>query len=608
MPWPRTDMVTAGGRTVPLAQVYATILTVVARDAAQRREPASPSRLILTVPAGSAGREFAALHAAAQEAGLPVPEFVAKPLAAACYLAADTSPGQCVAILDVGGGSIGAAVLRRTQDGFEFAGEPGGLARVTDDEPALTLRQGTYELLATIAAAGLTPSQLTAIHVTGEASQTLQATDLITQILSTKPHLAPNSQAAAVLGALDARNIAHEADPSAMAFIPSRSETTASATAVDSSAGTVSPHGPSRRTLLIASLGLGSVAAVGLGADLLRTTRRPPVALPIILKGITDGVTSVVFSPDGKTLAVGGADSKVRLWDMTAPRITASRTIKLPFSSEVNTMSVSPDSTTLAVAGNWVFFYDLATGQMHPAALKTAGDIACAAFSPDGKTIAGGCSDYTVRLWEVATRRPIAALTGLADYIVSVAFSPDGKIVAGCSYEEAQIWDVATRRATATLKPTASSDAFVVFSPDGKTLVSGGGDTGLAPHRAIDLWDVATGHHRAAIILPGHTFGVTSVVFTPDGRTIIGAGAPVDPVIDAGSGMPSRGAILQWDIATRQTIAVVPAPAPTGPLDINSGQYLISALALSPDGRILAAGGSDGTVHLLSTSASKLKT
>ena len=109
------DTVTVGGTAFSLTGVFAAILAAVARAAARGREPAFPDRLVLTYPAAREGRELAVLRAAAHEAGLPVPEIVPEPIAAAWELAADARPGQLVAIFEVGN-SMDAAVLRRNQD------------------------------------------------------------------------------------------------------------------------------------------------------------------------------------------------------------------------------------------------------------------------------------------------------------------------------------------------------------------------------------------------------------------------------------------------------------------------------------------------------------
>lgn len=96
------SMVTVGGAALALAQVYAALLTAVAREAARLREPSIPDWLVLTYPAAWEQRERAVLRSAARNAGLPAPAFVAEPVAASWELAADCTPGQVVAILDVG--------------------------------------------------------------------------------------------------------------------------------------------------------------------------------------------------------------------------------------------------------------------------------------------------------------------------------------------------------------------------------------------------------------------------------------------------------------------------------------------------------------------------
>ncbi|MBE9058204.1 PD40 domain-containing protein [Sphaerospermopsis sp. LEGE 08334] len=119
-----------------------------------------------------------------------------------------------------------------------------------------------------------------------------------------------------------------------------------------------------------------------------------------------------------------------------------------------------------------------------PHSIRSKGAVSThKAFSPDGKTLASGSLDNTIKLWDVATGVSIATLTGHSSSVNSVAFSPDGQTLVSGSWDKTiKLWDVATGVSIATLTGHSSSVRSVAFSPDGKTLASGSGD------RTIKIW------------------------------------------------------------------------------------------------------------------------
>ena len=193
------------------------------------------------------------------------------------------------------------------------------------------------------------------------------------------------------------------------------------------------------------------------------------------------------------------------------------------------------------------------------------GEVNAVTFSPDGALLASvggfsgdrGSHDFTVRLWDAATRTEVARLRGHEERIISLAFSPDGATLASGSMDRTvRLWDVATRTLRTTLD--AYSVRTVSFSPDGATLVYGAQD-------GVWLRDMETG---SAVLLPGHEaiLNETSVALSPDGALLAAAH----------EGIP----VKLWDLRTLE-------PAGTLPLE---GHPATGAVAFSPDGTSLAGG------------------
>ncbi|KAF4417680.1 Vegetative incompatibility protein HET-E-1 [Colletotrichum fructicola] len=240
-------------------------------------------------------------------------------------------------------------------------------------------------------------------------------------------------------------------------------------------------------------------------------------------------------------------------------------------SGSVMSVAFSPDGRQLASGSHdsTVKLWDTATGQCQQTLEGHSDWVRSVAFSPDGRQLASGSDDSTVKLWDTATGQCQQTLEGHSSDVWSVAFSPDGRQLASGSRDSTvKLWDTATGQCQQTLEGHSSDVNSVAFSPDGRQLASGSGDN------TVKLWDTATGQCQQT--LEGHSSYVNSVAFSPDGRQL-----------SSGSG---DSTVKLWDTATGQCQQTLEGHSS----DVNS-------VAFSPDGRQLASGSHDSTVKLWDT-------
>jgi WD40 repeat protein len=284
---------------------------------------------------------------------------------------------------------------------------------------------------------------------------------------------------------------------------------------------------------------------------------------PAILWQQADGAGTVAFSPSGQLVASAGGGTTIRLRRAADGVLVRSITDK----SGINSVVFSPDGTLLADgrtngSSSNLKLFRVADGTLVQTLAGHSNATRSVAFSPNGALLASGGDDRTAKLWRVSDGALLRTLS-VGTRVRSVAFSPGGQLLATGEAGSVALWNVSTGALVRTLTGFADQVMSVAFSPDGSKVAGGSLDG------TIRVWLVANGALSLRLALPPSTpnGSVTSIAFSPNGFSLLSGNDEVSP-------SPEHGTLRFWRVSDGALLKLY---------NQATGVY-VSSVAFSPQG------------------------